>query len=141
MADLRQFVEEELLATLFGDHRSKWSGMTIPCDEHFIVIMNETHTETRQNATLMEEYFHIVLRHKPSKVGLCPITGLIMREFDKSLEAEAYHSAAAALVPYAAMRDMVRNRSNAREIARHFEVSDDLVAFRLKTCKLYRRAS
>lgn len=139
--ELRGIVDEVLLKSLFGEHRDKWSGMTIPCGDSFVVIMNETHARTRQNATLMEEYFHIVLKHKASRVGVCPKTGLARREYDKSLEVEAYHSAAAALIPYAAMREMVRGGASRSAIARHFEVSDDLAAFRLKTCKLYRRAS
>lgn len=140
-ADLRQYVDDDLLLKLFGEHRRKWSGMTIPCDDHFIVIMNETHARTRQNATLMEEYFHIILRHKPLRIGQCPVTGLIRREYEKAFEVEAYHSAAAALVPYAAMRRMIQDGATGRDIACNFEVSEDLVAFRLKTCKLYRRAS
>lgn len=139
--DLREFVQEELLETLFGEHSKKWSGMTIPCDGGFIVVMNETHAKTRQNATLMEEYFHIVLGHKPYHVGICPESGVIRREFERTLEVEAYHSAAAALVPYAAMREMVKDGAGARDVALHFEVSEELVTFRLKTCKLFRRAS
>lgn len=139
--DLREYVDKPLLDSLFGPHRGKWSGMTIPCDDCFIVIMNETHSRSRQNATLMEEYFHILLKHKPSRVGTCPHSGIVRREYDRALETEAYHSAAAALLPYASMRDMVRSGTSSRSIAKHFEVSDELVSFRLKTCKLYRRAS
>ena len=139
--DLREFVDEEVLTELFGVHRRKWSGMTIPIDDEYIVIMNQTHAMTRQSATLMEEYFHILLKHKPSRVGLCPVTGLIKREFDRKLETEAYHSAAAALVPFAALREHVEKGRSGRDIAAYFEVSEELVAFRLKTCKLYRRAS
>lgn len=139
--DLREFVDEEVLANFFGEHRQKWSGMTIPIDDEFVIIMNHTHAKTRQSATLMEEYFHILLEHKPSRVGHCPVTGLVKREFDRKLETEAYHSAAAALVPFAALRELVRGGSSGREIAAFYEVSEELVAFRLKTCKLYRRAS
>ena len=138
---LGQFVDERLLLGLFGAHRNKWSGMTIPCESVFIIIMNVTHPPTRQNATLMEEYFHIILKHKPSKVGHCPQTGIIRREFDKAMESEAYFSAAAALVPYSALKAMVISSATSPDIAEHFEVSGQLVDFRLKTCKLFRRAS
>lgn len=115
--------------------------MTIPCDDGFIIVMNHTHAKTRQNATLMEEFFHIILKHKPSRVGTCPITGVVRRENDRSMETEAYFSAAASLVPYSAMKLMFSDGATATEIAGHFEVSTDLVVLRMKTCKLYRRAS
>jgi len=101
--------------------------------------MNDTHALTRQHATLMEELFHIRLGHQPSRIGKCPVTGLVKREYDKRSEQEAYWSAAAALVPYAALRTMVENARMIESIAEHFEVSGDLVAFRLKVTKLWRR--
>jgi hypothetical protein len=134
-------VEEQQLKKLFGVGRKQWSGMTIPCDDEFIVVMNYTHAKTRQHATLMEEFFHILLGHKPSRVYLCPDSGVIRREYDRTMENEAYYSAAASLVPYAAMKEMVERGATSRDIAGHFEVSGELVIFRLKTCKLYRRAS
>jgi hypothetical protein len=39
------------------------------------------------------------------------------------------------------MKAMVVGGASSRDIAEHFEVSGDLISFRLKTCKLYRRAS
>jgi hypothetical protein len=139
--ELGEHVDEALLVVLFGVHHKKWSAMTIPCEGAFVIIMNETHSRTRQNATLMEEFFHIILQHKPSRVGTCPHTGLVRREFDPIIEKEAYHSAAAALVPYSAMQAMVASGAASADIADHFEVSRDLTSFRLKTCKLYRRAA
>ena len=126
----------------FGYARHQWSAVTIPipADGH-IVILNDTHATTRQNATLMEELFHIILGHKPSRIKPCPITGLMKREFDRSMEEEAYWSAAAALVPYVALRRMIDDRHLTGQIAAHFEVSVALVGFRLKVTKLWRRAT
>lgn len=138
---LVELVDEDLLDKLLGSARQNWSGMTIPCDDEYIIVMNPTHPRTRQNATLTEEYFHILLKHKPTRVGICPATGVIRREFDPVIETEAYHSAAAALLPYSALKCMVSDRMAIRQIADHFEISTELVSFRLKICKLYRRAS
>jgi Zn-dependent peptidase ImmA (M78 family) len=66
---------------------------------------------------------------------------VIRRQFDRVIETEAYHSAAAALLPYSALKGIVTDGMAIRQIADHFEVSTDLASFRLKTCKLYRRAS
>jgi Zn-dependent peptidase ImmA (M78 family) len=139
--ELGEFVDDELLTLLLEKHARTWSGMTIPCDGEFVVVMNMTHARTRQNATLMEELFHIILKHKPSKIGTCPHTGMTRPEYNRAMEREAYNSAAAALVPYSAMKKMVLGGANAANVAAHFEVSTELVTFRMKTCRLYRRAS
>jgi Zn-dependent peptidase ImmA (M78 family) len=69
----------------------------------------------------------------------CALTGLIRREYDRDTEQAAYWSAAAALVPYGALRAMVHGGRETAVIAQHFEVSDALVAFRLKVTKLWKR--
>ena len=141
-ADLERIVAPDDLRVAFGSARHRWSAVTIPIHEDgHIVILNDTHATTRQNATLMEELFHIVLRHKPSRIKPCPITGLMKREFNRAVENEAYWSAAAALVPYAALRRMVDDGHSVRQIADHFQVSVALVQFRLKVTKLWRRAT
>ena len=138
--DLEEMVAPEDLAEAFGPASRRWSAVTVPIPGNgFVIIMNDTHAATRQNATLMEEFFHIVLNHKPTRIRPCPTTGLMKREFNKAVEDEAYWSAAAALVPYAALRHLVDEGHSIHEIASHFEVSEDLVEFRLKVTKLWRR--
>lgn len=110
--------------------------MTIPVDETFVVVMNPTHRPTRQQFTLMEEYFHILLRHKPSRIYSCPLTGIVRREFNQVIEQEAKCSAAAALVPYSELRRMVLEGVGPTVIAETFEVSEQLVNFRLNVTKL-----
>jgi len=140
--DLERLVAPEDLAEAFGPARFRWSAVTVPIPGvGNVIILNDTHATTRQNATLMEEFFHIVLRHKPSKIKPCPHTGLMRREFDSSMEEEAYWSAAAALVPYGALRCMVEQGHTISGIATYFEVSVDLVEFRLKVTKLWRKVS
>ncbi len=129
------------LAAVFGPLRDRWSAATVPMNgDGFVIIMNDTHAQTRQNATLMEELFHIHLRHRPLRIMPCPITGLMKREYDERVEKAAYHSAAAALVPYSAVRPMVLDGAVIASIATHFEVSADLVSFRLKVTKLWSKA-
>lgn len=134
---LAELVDSSLVDVLYEVHGRRWSGMTIPCDDDFVVVMNEWHAKTRRNATLMEELFHIRLQHKPSRVGMCPHTGLVKREFDRKMETEAYHSAAAALLPYSALKQRVQQGRSATSIGQDFVVSADLVRFRMKVCKLW----
>ena len=125
---------------LFGRSRDKWSGFVVPVDGLSLIVINHTHPITRQHATLTEELFHIVLRHRPTKIYLCPLTGLLRREYTPDLEHEAYWSAAAALIPYATLRELVRSGGTLESIAESFGVSVPLVQFRMKVTKLWRAA-
>ena len=136
-AEIGSLVDKRHCKKLFGIYNRVWSGITIPVDNEFVVIINPTHSSGRRNATLMEEYFHILLDHRPSKIYECKKTGLSRREFDPVIEKEAYHSASAALVPFKALKKLVSDDGTVEAIAEHFEVSEQLVNFRLKTCKLY----
>jgi len=138
--ELEELVASEDRAEAFGPARFLWSAVTVPIPGvGNVIILNHSHAPTRQNATLTEEFFHIFLQHKPTKIKPCPQTGLMRREFDRSMEQEAYWSAAAALVPYGALRNMVDEGLSISDIAIHFEVSLDLVEFRLKVTKLWRK--
>jgi hypothetical protein len=138
--DLAELVDPNTLNQAYGPSRNKWDAATFRIDDRFIIIVNDTRPRTRQNATLMEEFFHIILKHKPSRIEQCRVTGLMQREYNRQLEEEAYWSAAAALVPYAPLRSFVENGITCCQIADNFEVSTDLVKFRLKTTRLYRKA-
>jgi len=124
----------------FGPSRHRWSAATVPIRGNgHVVILNDSHAATRQNATLMGECFHILLGHKPTRIRRCLATGLMRREFDRSIEQDAYWSAAAAFVPYFALRRMIDDTGPPFNIAAHFEVSVQLVEFRLKVTRLWRR--
>lgn len=138
-ADLERMVSADAVAEAYGPSRSRWSAVTVALNGRgHLIILNDSHADTRQNATLMEELFHIRLRHKPTRIVACPLTGLLKREYDRNTEEDAYWSAAAALIPYVSLRAHVNRGDTIDHIARHFEVSNDLVCFRLKVTKLWR---
>lgn len=119
-----------------GARKSRWSGMCIPLPEgDHLVVYNGFHPQTRVRATLMEEFFHLWLGHAPTKIRV-HANGGGARDFDSGKESEAYGSGAAALVPYTSLRDMLAGGLNAGEIGRHFNVSEQLVAFRINVAKL-----
>jgi Zn-dependent peptidase ImmA (M78 family) len=95
---------------------------------------------SRQHATLTEELFHIRLGHTPCRLSPCPVSGLIRREFTRKVETEAYHSAAAALVPYCTLKEMLTSGETVKSIAKFFHVSVELVQFRMNVTRLARRA-
>jgi Zn-dependent peptidase ImmA (M78 family) len=118
----------------------RWSGLAVRLpDDSEVVLYNDAHSFKRVRATLMEEFFHIRLHHPRSSIRI--LSGdTNARSFDGGIEEEAYASGAAALVPYVALRQMVSDGLSVPAIARVFNVSTDLVSYRLKVTKLFRRA-
>lgn len=122
----------------FSAERSgKWSGMCIPCENVTLVIYNDCHAITRTRATLLEEFFHLWLNHDHTRLRIFS-NGEGKRDFDQHKEAEAYGSGAAALVPYKPLRAMLKEGESTKNIAHHFMVSEELVQFRVKVCRLKR---
>lgn len=137
--EFEDVIGDSCAEALFTTHRAKWSGFVVPVDALNLIVLNSTHALSRQHATLTEELFHIRLRHQPSKLAHCPITGMIKREYTSAVEEEAYHSAAAALVPYFTLREMVASGATVESIAEFFHVSVALVNMRMRLTRLARR--
>lgn len=128
---------------LLGDGKDAWSGGAashkLP-DGRKLIILNPTHSKNRHNATLMEEISHVFLGHKPSRLSIERRNAkgeIAARDYNHSIEEEAYGAGAAALVPYTALKNMVGDGKTIQEIARHFRVSRALVEFRIKVSRLW----
>ena len=140
---IEPFLTAETKAHLIGEGKDKWSGgacsQALP-DGRKLIVLNPTHGANRQNATLMEEISHVFLGHKPSKLAITTYNKFgkpIAREYQADVEEEAYSVGAAALVPFSSLRRMINQGKTSREIARHFNVSRDLVEYRMKVSHLW----
>ncbi|MBS1794092.1 MAG: ImmA/IrrE family metallo-endopeptidase [Acidobacteria bacterium] len=140
---LEPFLSEETKRRLLDDSKDKWSGgacsQALP-DGRKLIILNPTHGTNRQNATLMEEISHVFLGHKPSRLAITNYNKhgqIIARDYHAEIEEEAYSVGAAALVPFSALRRFVLDGRTSREIARHFNVSRELVEYRMKVSRLW----
>lgn len=121
-----------------GPRARRWSGMCIPLPEgDHLIVYNAHHPATRVRATLMEEFFHLWLNHPPTTIRAFS-DGSGSRSFDSKVEGEAYGSGAAALVPYKSLRELLTSGMSTTDIARHFDVSEQLVEFRVRVSKLGR---
>ncbi len=140
---IEPFLSDETKAHLLGEGRDKWSGGACSqalSDGRKLIVLNPTHGENRHNATLMEEICHVFLGHKPSRLAIENVNKHgkpIARDYREADEEAAYSVGAAALVPYAALRRFVEQGKTSREIARHFNVSRDLVEYRMKISRLW----
>lgn len=137
---------------LLGAAANEWSGgaCSRPLSNGWrIVILNPAHGKQRNRATLMEEVAHVFLGHKANRLAIVdedrnPTVAegakskkIIARDYNKSDEEAAYAIGAAALVPYAVLRQLVLSGSTAEQIARRFQVSRQLVEYRIKVTHLW----
>lgn len=133
----------EARSHLLGSGKNAWSGGAashkLP-DGRKLIILNPTHGKNRHNATLMEEISHVFLGHRPSRLAIEARNSkgeIIARDYNHSIEEEAYGTGAAALVPFTALKRMIGQGKTIHEIARHFGVSRALVEFRIKVSRLW----
>lgn len=140
---IEPLLTEQTRKHLIGEGQNSWSGgaasHALPNGQK-LIILNPTHPRSRQHATLMEEICHVFLGHKPSRLAI-ETRGkdgrINARDYNHSIEEEAYSTGAAALVPYTALKRMVKNGLTAQQIARHFDVSRSLVEYRIKVSRLW----
>lgn len=140
---IEPFLSDETRRHLLEQGRDKWSGgacsQALP-DGRKLIVLNPTHNKNRQNATLMEEVCHVFLGHKPSRLAIENVNKHgkpIARDYREADEEAAYSIGAAALVPYSSLRRMINQGKTSRDIARHFNVSRELVEYRMKVSRLW----
>ncbi len=118
---------------------SEWSAMSVPLDRattSWVVLLNDCHTVERQRVTLLEEYWHILMGHKLTKVAR--ISEAYGRTYDQAEEHDAYYLASASLLPREAVQDAVSKGRSAAEVAKRFGTSPELVEYRIKRLGLWR---
>lgn len=140
-------LSDESRAHLLGEGTNEWSGGA--CSQPLpngwrLVILNPAHGVHRNRATLMEEVSHVFLGHTPNRLAVAVSdkksgnrNRALARDYNKSDEEAAYAIGAAALVPYAALRNLVLDGRTAEQIAHRFRVSRQLVEYRIKVTHLW----
>lgn len=113
-----------------------WSALALRIDSGpWLVTWNPWHAPARTRVSVMEEIAHIVLNHKPTSLTPDPVTGLPVRAYSASKEKEAYGVAAAAVLPYAGLVQLLRQGKSDAEVAAHYGVSGQLVTMRTNMTK------
>ncbi len=138
-----QGLSDQTREHLLGVGVNDWSGGTssraLP-NGWRLIILNPKHGRSRNNATLMEEVCHVFLGHKANRLSIVAQNKqgkTVARDYNEADEEAAYAVGAAALVPYAGLRQLMRRGKTSIEMARHFNVSRELVEYRLKVCRLW----
>jgi Zn-dependent peptidase ImmA (M78 family) len=136
-------LSDETKERLLGSGTNDWSGGTAsrPLPNGWrLVILNPKHGKARNNATLMEEVCHVFLGHKANRLSVVAQNKqgkTVARDYNEADEEAAYAVGAAALVPYAGLRRLMKQGRSSIEIARHFNVSRELIEYRLKVSRLW----
>lgn len=122
-------MSQELATQLLVQKAGEWSGASsgILPDGLVIIVLNDTQSAKRRQATLMEEVCHVLLGHQRDR--LTDVMGSI-RNYNQTIESEAYGVGSATLVPFAGLSKLKNAGCSCNEIAEHFGVSEALVEYR-----------
>lgn len=124
---------------LSSEASDEWSAMSVPLDpnhEHWVILLNDSHTIERQRVTVLEEIWHILLGHKLTRIA--KVAEAFGRTYDSVEEHDAYYLASATLLPRSAMTAAVAERRPSTSIAQQFGTSRELVDYRMKRLGLWR---
>ena len=117
---------------LLSTDPDSWSGLTVRLGANAIIVVNSAHTPGRQANTIMHEWAHVELNHKPSRVDDFGNGLLLLSEYPSDFEEEADWLAAAVLLPREGLLDARRSETNVSGLADRFGVSMELVKWRLR---------
>lgn len=122
---------------------SEWSAMSVPIsieDGRWVILLNDTHSVVRQRVTYLEEFWHIMLGHKLTKIA--KVGDAFARTFEKQEEDEAFFLAASTLLPRRSidrfLRRFTQRQISVQDYAENMQVSVPLVEFRIKRLGLWK---
>lgn len=132
-------IDARTVKQLRGSASGEWSAMSVPLDlanDRWAVLLNDSHTVERQRVTVLEEYWHILLGHKLTKIS--KVAEAFGRTYDATEEHDAYYLASASLLPRAAVIKAVSQNLSSAQIAGKFGTSTELVEYRIKRLGIWR---
>lgn len=118
------------------DFGRNWSAGSISCDGTLVVLLNPTHSGSRQLLSLAEELVHESLGHPKSQLVIRD--GIGFRTCEHSIEDEAFAVAAALTVPYRPLFNHVNRGLSLESFDSGVPVSLAAVEFRVKRTGLWR---
>ena len=108
-----------------------WSGVTVKEGGRTAIIVNSAHPVTRQANTLMHEWAHIELRHKPSRADRSVGGILLLSDYPAEIEDEADWLAGCMLAPRDGLLYHCGRGLAAPDVATHFGISEQLANWRI----------
>jgi Zn-dependent peptidase ImmA (M78 family) len=112
------------------DPRS-WSAATVCVGDKHVIITNDTHSNERQNNSIMHELSHIILKHKPAQVFVSNTGQMMLNVYDNTHEEEANCLSGTLLVPRDALLHLLGEGYDHVRAAAHFVVTVDVIKMRV----------
>jgi len=112
-----------------------FSAVTVFRGKERLIVHNDTHAPVRQNSNLAHEISHGLLQHPPTPA----LDARGCRNWNQDIEDEASWLAGALLIPEAATLAIARGGISLTAAAAHFDVSEQMVQFRLNATGAVRR--
>lgn len=107
----------------------KWSAITVLIEPPLIIV-HPLHAPTRFESDVMHELSHLLLNHKPEKLGLLSAR-FVTREYTKRQEREAEYLGGCLQIPAIGLDHARQKGWNKAQTARYFVASEQMVQFRL----------
>ena len=120
------------LDQLLVNDPESWDAVTIKDGGWTVIVINPSRSSKRQANTIMHEWAHLELNHKPSRVDEFEGGLLLLSDYPKELEDEANWLAGAMLAPREGLIKLRKNGLNNDQIAGVFGISNELATWRLR---------
>ncbi len=109
-----------------------WDAVTIKEGDSTVIVVNNTRPAARQANTIMHEWAHLELKHKPSRVDEFENGLLLLSDYPKELEDEADWLSGAMLAPREGLVSLRRRGLDDDQIAEIFGISSELATWRIR---------
>ena len=131
-------IDKRTLDVLLKGSKSHWSGVTLSIENQLVILVNSSHSKSRQESDIMHELAHVVCEHKMGEFA--PLSdGILLRDYNQDQEKEAEWLGGCLQLPRVALHYHYKIYGNSiDEIAEKFMASMDMVRFRLNVCRVKR---
>jgi hypothetical protein len=127
-----QGISDEDLNHLLREGSNEWSGFTLRISGRHLIVVNTAQSKRRQSSVLMHELAHIILGHQLATGTISADGHFVPANYDQDQEDEAAWLGATLLLPRPALLWMRRVLMPNDQAATHFEVSPDLLTWRIR---------
>lgn len=103
-----------------------WSAITLFPNNNFLVILNSTHSEVRQESDLFHELSHILCKHE--------MTGFNnhgLRDYDETQEEEAKWLGACLHIPRTSLEWAFKKNMSPLDICSYYKASNQMLTYRI----------
>jgi hypothetical protein len=132
-------LDGETIRQLSVADAGSWSAVTVNLDARHVVIVNSAQDERRIPNNIVHELAHIILGHAAARVDISEDGHLWLTTYGRDQEDEADWLAASLLLPRDGLLACCSRRRKVEAIADRFQVSVELVRWRLNATGVLRQ--